>query len=97
MQIGNPVINDETDAKGMYQFYESHALISEQTLGRILRYCDFSDSNNSGLSTQCLVGILESQRNTAALDIYNIYAPTCSNTTSTWVYNSNAIHSFINS
>ncbi|XP_041991095.1 serine carboxypeptidase-like 40 isoform X1 [Salvia splendens] len=74
--FGNPTINDETDLKGMYEYYESHALISRQTLDRILRYCDFTDSGN-GLSTQCLIGILESERNTAALDVYNIYAPTC--------------------
>lgn len=82
MQIGNPTLNDETDAKGMYEYYESHALISKRTLNRVLRYCDFSDSG-SGLSTQCLAGILESERDTAALDIYNIYAPTCSNTSPT--------------
>lgn len=85
MQIGNPTINDETDLKGMYEYYESHALISRRTLNRILRYCDFTDSGN-GLSTQCLIGILESERNTAALDVYNIYAPICSTSPTNQVY-----------
>ncbi|XP_057790038.1 serine carboxypeptidase-like 40 [Salvia miltiorrhiza] len=80
--IGNPTLNDETDAKGMYEYYESHGLISRQTLNRVLRHCDFRD-NSRGLSTQCLLGILESERDTAALDIYNIYAPTCSTTSPT--------------
>lgn len=77
MQIGNPTINDETDAKGMYEYYESHALISKETLNRILRHCDFTDNNSTGLSTKCLQGLLESQRAIAALDVYNIYAPVC--------------------
>ncbi|KAH6765875.1 serine carboxypeptidase-like 40 [Perilla frutescens var. hirtella] len=84
--IGNPTMNDETDAKGMYEYYESHALIPEETLTQILQYCDFRD-NHIGLSTQCLVGILECERNIAALDIYNIYAPTCSNSTHTTSHN----------
>lgn len=85
MQIGNPSINDETDAKGMYEYYESHGLISKDTLNRILRHCDFigNSSSSGGASTTCLVGILESQRATAALDVYNIYAPLCSNSHNT--------------
>lgn len=78
---------DETDTKGMYEYYESHALISKETLNRILRHCDFTNNNNnSGLSTKCLQGLLESQRAIAALDVYNIYAPVClfpNNTSST--------------
>lgn len=91
MQIGNPTINDETDEKGMYEYYESHGLISKETLNRVLRHCDFtgnsSNSSSSGMSTQCLLGILESQRAIAALDVYNIYAPTCSNSHNTYPTN----------
>ncbi|KAL1559580.1 hypothetical protein AAHA92_09907 [Salvia divinorum] len=98
--IGNPTINDETDAKGMYEYYESHAIISKQTLNRVLRYCDFTDSGN-GLSTQCLIGMLESERNTAALDIYNIYAPTCNTSPSSQAVNIDPcidqyVHTYLN-
>ncbi|XWS77376.1 hypothetical protein CRYUN_Cryun01aG0256000 [Craigia yunnanensis] len=36
--IGNAVINDETDVKGMYDYFESHAPISDKTAYRIQKY-----------------------------------------------------------
>ncbi|KAL2514582.1 Serine carboxypeptidase-like 40 [Forsythia ovata] len=46
MQIGNAVINDDTDTKGMYDYFESHALISEETLNKIKKYCNFSSDSS---------------------------------------------------
>uniref|UniRef100_A0A2P2PZH9 Carboxypeptidase n=1 Tax=Rhizophora mucronata TaxID=61149 RepID=A0A2P2PZH9_RHIMU len=38
--IGNAVINDETDTSGMYDYFGSHALISEGAASNIRKYCN---------------------------------------------------------
>ncbi|RVX00406.1 Serine carboxypeptidase-like 40 [Vitis vinifera] len=40
--IGNAVINDETDELGMYQYFGSHALVSEKTIRQMEKHCNFS-------------------------------------------------------
>ncbi|KAI3448853.1 hypothetical protein Pfo_005518 [Paulownia fortunei] len=80
--IGNAAINDETDVKGMYQYFASHALISDKTLDRILDYCDFSPYSTE-LSNECSIAINEADKNVNVIDIYNIYAPKCSNSSLT--------------
>ena len=78
MQIGNAVINDETDELGMYQYFGSHALVSQKTVRQIEKHCDFSPGVNSR-SKQCIEAYSEAYKNIHSLDIYNIYAPLCFN------------------
>ncbi|KAA8520205.1 hypothetical protein F0562_014461 [Nyssa sinensis] len=75
--IGNAVINDETDVKGMYEFFGTHALISDETSHQIQKYCDFSPSATTQ-SDECNVAFDEANKEVGDLDIYNIYAPLCS-------------------
>ncbi|XVF22904.1 hypothetical protein REPUB_Repub12eG0210900 [Reevesia pubescens] len=80
--IGNAAINDETDLKGMYDYFASHALISDETAYKIHKYCNFSSDNNSE-SNECDAATDEADRNIYHLDIYNIYGPLCHNSTLT--------------
>lgn len=81
MQIGNAVINDETDVRGMYEYFQSHALISDEAAYQIQKYCDFSP--NATRSDECNAATEEAEENISHLDIYNIYAPLCSNSSLT--------------
>lgn len=76
MQIGNAVINDETDSRGMYDFLASHAIISDETANTIIKHCDFS-SNTDTYSDECNDATGEAERDTDHINIYNIYAPNC--------------------
>ncbi|KAK8639821.1 hypothetical protein V6N13_138188 [Hibiscus sabdariffa] len=78
--IGNAVINDETDSKGMYDYLGSHALISDETVDGINKYCSFSSEETS---TECDAVNEEIARDIYYLDIYNIYAPLCHNSSLT--------------
>lgn len=76
--IGNAVINDETDLQGMYEYFGSHALVSDETTATIMTYCDFSPSSTSQ-SDKCEDAASEASENIDSLNIYNIYAPVCLN------------------
>ncbi|KAL3651892.1 hypothetical protein CASFOL_004894 [Castilleja foliolosa] len=76
--IGNAVINDETDMIGMYEYFGSHALISDDTAYQIKKYCDFSP-NSINITDRCSEAVNEADKNVETIDIYNIYAPMCSN------------------
>lgn len=76
MQIGNAVINDETDQRGMYDFLASHALISDDSANTIQKYCDFS-SNATNQTDKCDNATDEAEKDIYYIDIYNIYAPNC--------------------
>ncbi|CAA3033661.1 serine carboxypeptidase-like 40 [Olea europaea subsp. europaea] len=80
--IGNAVINDDTDSKGMYAYFASHALISDETWYKIQKYCNFS-SESSEDSDECTDATNEADTIVDSIDIYNIYAPLCSNTSIT--------------
>ncbi|KAG2322321.1 hypothetical protein Bca52824_015534 [Brassica carinata] len=81
--IGNAVINDETDLMGMYDFFESHALISEDSLLQLKNNCDLKTESASLMTEECAVVSDQIDMNTYYLDIYNIYAPLCLNSTLT--------------
>ncbi|CAK7330954.1 unnamed protein product [Dovyalis caffra] len=76
IMIGNAVINDETDNKGMYDFFGSHALISAENLRRIQHYCNFS---NASISNECQAAMGKADTDVEDIDIYNIYGPLCFN------------------
>lgn len=76
LQIGNAVINDETDIRGMYDYFGTHALISDETTKNIQTYCNFS-SNDNNQSNECDAASAEVNKDIAYINIYNIYAPSC--------------------
>ncbi|CAI9769737.1 unnamed protein product [Fraxinus pennsylvanica] len=76
--IGNAVIDDETDRKGVYDYLATHALISDETLYQIQKFCNFS-SNVSNQSDECNEACDEADTDVYSLDVYNIYAPLCTN------------------
>ena len=70
------MINDETDDLGMYQYFGSHALVSDETSAQIHKYCDFSP-NVTRQSAECNKATDVVNSNLQNIDIYNIYAPKC--------------------
>ncbi|KAF5952537.1 hypothetical protein HYC85_010481 [Camellia sinensis] len=76
VQIGNALINDETDTKGMFDYFASHALISDQTSYKIRKFCNFSP-NATTQSNECYTAAAEVGNEIGNIDIYNIYAPLC--------------------
>lgn len=79
MQIGNSVINDETDTIGMYEYFNSHALVSDEITDEIMKYCDFSPGAINQ-TDECNNASEAADRSISPIDIYNIYAPLCSDT-----------------
>ncbi|KAM1263526.1 hypothetical protein ACFX2G_029134 [Malus domestica] len=77
--IGNAVINDETDSKGMYDYLATHALISDKTANNINKYCNFA-ANATTQPKECNDATDAANKDTYYVDIYNIYAPLCLST-----------------
>lgn len=79
MQIGNAWIDDNTGNRGMYDYFWTHALNSDETNAGINNYCDFITGN---FSSTCLKYQNQGDEEVGNVDIYNIYAPLCQSTTS---------------
>ncbi|KAK6143181.1 hypothetical protein DH2020_023529 [Rehmannia glutinosa] len=84
--IGNAAVNDEADVKGMYEYFASHAIISDETLDQILNYCGFSPNYTQSLN-ECSLAISKADNNINPIYIYNIYAPKCTNSSLTHIPN----------
>jgi serine carboxypeptidase-like clade 2 len=79
LQIGNAVINDETDERGMYDYFATHALVPDRVVSQIQKYCNFSPKAVNQ-SSECTAAINVVDPNIDDIDIYNIYAPICLST-----------------
>jgi serine carboxypeptidase-like clade 2 len=77
IKIGNAVINEATDAEGMYDFFWTHALISDEAAQGIKRYCNFSAADAAADADKCDAATTEADEALRDIDIYNIYAPNC--------------------
>ncbi|CAL9044094.1 unnamed protein product [Musa banksii] len=75
--IGNAAIDMESDNRGMYDFFWTHALISDATVDAIHKHCNFSSEDDTQ-PPQCAQALQDAERVFEELDIYNIYAPRCS-------------------
>lgn len=73
-QIGNAWVDDNTDSKGLFDYFWTHALNSDQTHEIIEKYCDFSSENSSAI---CLNATKKALIEKGNIDFYNIYAPQC--------------------
>lgn len=74
--IGNAVINDETDITGKYDYWASHALISDENLSQLKKYCNFSPTAVTQID-ECSVTYAEAEADIDHINIYNIYASVC--------------------
>lgn len=74
VQIGNAWIDDNLCIKGMYDYFWTHALNSDETQEGIVKYCDFVTGN---FSSECEKYQNRGYDELANLNIYNIYAPPC--------------------
>ncbi|XP_076940259.1 serine carboxypeptidase 1-like [Bidens hawaiensis] len=72
--IGNAVINENTDDQGMYDYFWTHALISDETNAGINKYCDYASGN---FSSTCEHYQSQGRSVFTEIDVFNIYAPLC--------------------
>ncbi|XP_057503101.1 serine carboxypeptidase 1-like [Actinidia eriantha] len=72
--IGNAWIDDTTGNKGIYEYYWTHALNSDETNSGINKYCDFLTGN---FSSACYGYQNQGDVEMGEIYIYNIYAPFC--------------------
>ncbi|EMS57650.1 Serine carboxypeptidase II-3 [Triticum urartu] len=72
--IGNAVINEGTD-KGTFDFYWTHALISDETAAGVNQNCNFTNGAQS--NDLCDQANDDGVENLRDIDNYNIYAPNC--------------------
>ncbi|MQL74195.1 hypothetical protein Taro_006556 [Colocasia esculenta] len=73
--LGNPETSDGHDWQGMTDYAWSHAVVSDQTHGSILKDCDFFSSNP--WSNSCSAGVDEVLDQLHKIDIYSLYTPVC--------------------
>ncbi|KAL6841845.1 hypothetical protein ACP4OV_028357 [Aristida adscensionis] len=76
IMIGNAVINDWTDTKGMYDYFWTHALISDEAADGINKHCNFTGGRGES-SRLCEDAQADADESLQDIDIYNIYAPNC--------------------
>ncbi|KAG6487648.1 hypothetical protein ZIOFF_056239 [Zingiber officinale] len=74
--IRNAVINKETDSKGTYDYFWTHALIADETIRTIHKFCNFS-SGTQRMAPECDRVLDEASLAMEELDVYNIYTPLC--------------------
>ncbi|KAK2442737.1 serine carboxypeptidase [Trifolium repens] len=74
ISIGNAWIDDATGLQGLYDYFWTHALNSDQTHELIEKYCDFTTRNQSKICINATDKALVEKGN---IDFYNIYAPKC--------------------
>ncbi|GAB2216526.1 hypothetical protein Droror1_Dr00024301 [Drosera rotundifolia] len=91
--MGNAVINDETDSPGMYEYWWTHALISDQAHDMIMQQCDFSP--NATFQTEaCLSAAYLAEKTFEDINIYNIYASFCENDSLSTNYHNRSLKVF---
>lgn len=78
-QIGNAVLNDETDQLGMVEYAWSHAIISDELHSAVTRECDsFKEEADGGKPGKgCSSAVRAFMGAFDDIDIYSIYTPTC--------------------
>ncbi|ESW32816.1 hypothetical protein PHAVU_001G019500 [Phaseolus vulgaris] len=72
--IGNGWIDDNMCGKGMYEYFWTHAMNSDETHEGIERHCDFESGN---LTSECNKYQRRGDDEIGVIDIYDIYAPLC--------------------
>lgn len=73
------MINDETDTRGMYEYFASHALISDEVEAEIQKQCKFTVPESEESDECRMAGSIADYDTHGHIDIYAIYAPLCHN------------------
>ncbi|KAI4313245.1 hypothetical protein L6164_026238 [Bauhinia variegata] len=85
LMIGNALLDDETDQKGMIDYAWDHAVISDELYENIKNACDFSVSSQSGDCNMELHRYFDVYK---IIDMYSLYTSKCfsdgSSTTRKW-------------
>ncbi|XP_059650037.1 uncharacterized protein LOC132295764 [Cornus florida] len=71
IMIGNGIMDDETDGRGMYDYIWSHALISDETHRGLKEHC------NNFTGPNCEEFVDKIGKEIGKIDFYNIYSPLC--------------------
>lgn len=74
LQIGNGLLNDETDIWGSLDNFWSHNLNSDETFYGLKANCNFSSLD---VTQECIKLYNKAWTEIGDIDIYNIYAPLC--------------------
>lgn len=77
--IGNVWIDDNTSNQGIYDYYWTHALNSDETHAGITQYCGFVTGN---FTPNCTLYLEQGIFELGNIDPYNIYAPLCQSSSS---------------
>lgn len=72
--IGNALMDDETDQKGMIDYAWDHAVISDHLYDEIKLECNFSNDNSTAACDTALGKYFDVYK---IIDMYSLYAPTC--------------------
>ncbi|KAK9096879.1 hypothetical protein Sjap_022376 [Stephania japonica] len=73
--VGNALLEDAISFKGMFDFFWTHALISDEVHQDITRYCNFLNLPN--VSDECISAANKAENSMGDIYLYNIYAPFC--------------------
>ncbi|GMP92408.1 hypothetical protein CsSME_00042648 [Camellia sinensis var. sinensis] len=77
--VGNALLDDETDQRGMIDYAWDHAVISDRLYADVKSKCNFSDPN---LPNDCHNSLNKYFDVYKIIDMYSLYSPTCVNSTS---------------
>ena len=73
-QIGNALLDDDTDKRGMVEYAWDHGVISDRVYNDLKRNCDFSKKN---LTKECNKALNQYYAEYILIDIYSLYTPIC--------------------
>ncbi|XP_010493441.1 PREDICTED: serine carboxypeptidase-like 34 [Camelina sativa] len=74
LMIGNALLDDETDQKGMIDYAYDHAVISDALYEKVNQHCDFKLEH---VSKECNGALDEYFDVYKILDMYSLYSPKC--------------------
>lgn len=74
VQIGNALLDDETDQKGMIDYAWDHAVISDGLYHNITTACNFSHPNQT---SDCSAELNKYFDVYKIIDMYSLYTPRC--------------------
>lgn len=72
-QLGNAYVDDETENTGMFDYFWSHAIISDEIHQGIVSNCNFSEAATS--TEACDGYVRQASAAKGNIYFYDIYAP----------------------
>ncbi|KAL7585867.1 hypothetical protein Lser_V15G45801 [Lactuca serriola] len=80
--LGNAYVDSETENTGMYDYFWSHAIISDEIHEGILSNCNFSEAAGT-ITETCEDYLSQAKAARSNIYFYDIYAPLCSSSSNT--------------